>query len=480
MADFYMDPFTGNDNFDGDAPDKAWRTLMKASSYTFMPGDRLLFKAGGMWCGRLHLKGSGTKEAPIIVDSYGEGPKPIINGAGAEGLEAHNGVTVLLYNQDYWEINNLDITNDADEEGERWGIMVRWHDYGEGRHVYIRNCCIHDIRGCLMPRFRGDGIMVIASGSHIPTKYDDVLVENNSFRNIDRTAIVIWSQWAARGRVNFKMGLSYSLHSTIGPYLPNTNVVVRGNIIDTCAGDGILVQCTKDCLVEYNVASNCNAKNGYAFHDANVPIWPQNSDGFCMQYNEAYDTRSTADGQGYDIDFECYNTTVQYNYSHDNEGGFMLIMDEVYDTVIRYNISQNDGCALFDARNDGNALIYNNTFYMGSDRIFREKRAKGIGLMANNIFYCKEKAEITEWANYGYKSNCYYNLMPREDEEGAVVADPLFVEGGKGGIGRETLRGYALREDSPCREAGIVIPDNGGIDFFGNPVGEHPSIGAVQ
>ena len=47
MADFYMDPFTGNDNFDGDAPDKAWRTLMKASSYTFMPGDRLLFKAGG-------------------------------------------------------------------------------------------------------------------------------------------------------------------------------------------------------------------------------------------------------------------------------------------------------------------------------------------------------------------------------------------------------------------------------------------------
>ncbi len=480
MAVFYMDPFTGNDNFTGDAPDKAWRTLMKASAYTFMPGDRLLFRAGGIWQGHLHLKGSGTADAPITVGSYGEGPKPVIDGAGAAGLDANNGVTVLLYNQDYWEISGLEITNDAEEEGERWGIMVRWHDYGTGRHVYIRNCDIHDIRGCLRPRFRGDGIIVVASGSHIRTCYDDVLIEDNTFRNIDRTAIVIWSQWAERGRVNFKMGTGYSLHSTVGPYTPNTNVVVRGNVIDSCAGDGILVQCTKDCLVEYNVASNCNCKNGYRFHDANVPIWPQNSDGFVMQYNEAYDTKSTSDGQGYDIDFECYDTTVQYNYSHDNEGGFMLIMDEVYDTVIRYNISQNDGCAIFDARNEGYAAIYNNTFYMGSEKIFRDGRAKKNGLFANNIFYCKTPAEITEWGGYEFRSNCYYNLTPKAEESDAVVADPGFTAGGTGAVGRDTLKGYTLKADSPCKEKGIVIPDNGGIDFFGDPIGEKPSIGAVQ
>ena len=32
MADYYMDPLTGNDNFDGDAPDKAWRTLVNHPS----------------------------------------------------------------------------------------------------------------------------------------------------------------------------------------------------------------------------------------------------------------------------------------------------------------------------------------------------------------------------------------------------------------------------------------------------------------
>jgi len=358
--------------------------------------------------------------------------------------------------------------------------MVRWHDYGTGKHVYIRNCHIHDLAGCLRPRFKGDGILVTASGSRIPTSYDDVLVENNTFQNINRTAIIIWSQWSARGRVNFVRAMEYNMHTSVGPFVPCTNVVVRGNIMDTVAGDGILVGNTKDCLVEYNVASNCNCTNGYAFHDANVPIWPQNSDGFVMQYNEAYDTKSTADGQGYDIDFECYDTTVQYNYSHDNEGGFMLIMDEVYDTVIRYNISQNDACALFDARNEGYAAIYNNTFYMGCDKIFRDGKATENGLIANNIFYCPVPSKITTWGGYEYQANCYYNLEPQDKEDNAVVADPLFVAAGAGGIGRDTLTCYALQEGSPCKEAGVVIPDNGGIDFFGNEIGDHPSIGAVQ
>lgn len=35
---------------------------------------------------------------------------------------------------------------------------------------------------------------------------------------------------------------------------------------------------------------------------------------------------------------------MQYNYSHNNEGGFMLIMNGFPHTrpIIRYNISQND------------------------------------------------------------------------------------------------------------------------------------------
>ncbi|WP_458788369.1 hypothetical protein, partial [Vallitalea sediminicola] len=65
------------------------------------------------------------------------------------------------------------------------------------------------------------------------------------------------------------------------------------------------------------------------------------------QYNEAYLTHGTRDGQGFDCDYYSTGTTFQYNYSHDNEGGFMLVCSPKnstinYHSVIRYNISEND------------------------------------------------------------------------------------------------------------------------------------------
>lgn len=45
-----------------------------------------------------------------------------------------------------------------------------------------------------------------------------------------------------------------------------------------------------------------------------------------MQYNEVYGNRlGGGDGQGLDVDINCNDTVVQYNYSHDNEGGFVLV-----------------------------------------------------------------------------------------------------------------------------------------------------------
>ena len=40
------------------------------------PGDRLLFKRGGVWRGTLTAK-SGEKGRPVLYASYGKGPKPI-------------------------------------------------------------------------------------------------------------------------------------------------------------------------------------------------------------------------------------------------------------------------------------------------------------------------------------------------------------------------------------------------------------------
>jgi hypothetical protein len=64
----------------------------------------------------------------------------------------------------------------------------------------------------------------------------------------------------------------------------------------------------------------------------------------------------------------------------------------------------------------------------------------------------------------------------------AIVADPRFVGARKMAPGREILRRFGLASDSPCIGKGIVVKDNGGKDFFGNPVPANapPTIGAFQ
>ncbi|MEI8291518.1 MAG: hypothetical protein WCH99_18765, partial [Verrucomicrobiota bacterium] len=95
-ATYFVDDTSGNDLNSGLNSRTAWQSLAKVSSVTFQPGDKILFKAGGSWLGQLQLKGSGNDAEPIIVDSYGQGNRPFINGDGYKAA-------VLLHSVSGWE-----------------------------------------------------------------------------------------------------------------------------------------------------------------------------------------------------------------------------------------------------------------------------------------------------------------------------------------------------------------------------------------
>ncbi|HFR3727284.1 TPA: cell surface protein, partial [Streptococcus suis] len=86
--------------------------------------------------------------------------------------------------------------------------------------------------------------------------------------------------------------------------------------------------------------------------------------------NESFRTHGVQDGQGLDLDHVSNNSVMQYNYSHDNEGGFMLIMNwyEQTSPTVRYNISQNDKDKIFELARGGaqGTAIYNNTIFSDS------------------------------------------------------------------------------------------------------------------
>jgi hypothetical protein len=101
-------------------------------------------------------------------------------------------------------------------------------------------------------------------------------------------------------------------------------VVVRGNSLYDIGGDGIVVVATDGAVVEDNVVAHANQRSeGY-----NVAIWAWSADNTLIQQNEAYGTKGQRDGEGFDSDWNSRNTMIQYNYSHDNDGGFLLICNE--------------------------------------------------------------------------------------------------------------------------------------------------------
>ena len=80
---YYLDASIGKTDGDGLTPDNAFDSLEDVNAKTFQPGDQILIKAGTQYTGTLWPKGSGREGYPIVIDMYGEGDKPLIDGGGA-------------------------------------------------------------------------------------------------------------------------------------------------------------------------------------------------------------------------------------------------------------------------------------------------------------------------------------------------------------------------------------------------------------
>jgi len=481
---FYVDSRDGEDTNAGTSSEAAWKTLAKANATTFLPGDRILLKSSSVWEGQLWPKGSGEEGKPITVGMYGGGVKPVINGGGT--VED----AVLLKNQEYWEISDLEITNSGPQRAERRAVHVALENYGEAHHIYIRSLTIHDVNGVDNVKPNG-GINYTSMGDKTPSRFIDLRIENNEIYHVDRSGIFGWADSWVRSKWN-----------------PSLGVVVRGNQLHDIGGDGIVVVATDGALVEHNVVGHANQRSeGY-----NVAIWAWSADNTVIQHNEAYGTKGQRDGEGFDSDWNSRNTVIQYNYSHDNDGGFLLICNEGghspkesagnTGTIVRYNISQNDrtrGINIAGPVRD--SLIYNNTIYVRPERVVDMLLFSNwhgwseSSHFYNNIFYVAGTARfsygISRAADGAYDTahgfgeskgnlfdaNVYYGIEAPAHDPDALAADPKLVAPGQGTMGILSLTGYRLQPTSRSRKTGRSVEKNGGHDFWGNAV---PSCGATD
>lgn len=554
---YYVSSLHGRDGNNGTSEDTPFYSLQKVNELQLKPGDRILLECGSVFTnGYLHLyEQSGSEEAPIIIDQYGQGEAPVIdtNGQGVwyqnygnvldSPTHVNHGYvssSILLYDTEYIEINNLEIVNDAADIDavyneahamNRTGVAAVAQNKGTIDHIHLNGLNIHDVYGNVYDKHMNNGGIyftaaiprsaVLENGEFVSetgiSRYDDVLIENCSVRKVNRWGIAVgytgyWKKFTQK-EISDEAIAEYG----------SSNVVIRNNYVKDSGGDAITAMYCDRPLIEYNISDGAGQQiNTEDYVNAEgrggrvaAAIWPWKCKNAVFQYNEAFDTANgdmgNDDAQAWDAD-SGDGTLYQYNYSHNNSGGcVMFCLGQAYQNTFRYNISQNDLKGAMDIAGNPDAHVYNNVFYMKEGVPFVRQRTNGGNMVAENniIYYAGDEpmADAEGWTKKGsvnliYDNNLYYNYasVPAGDEH-AVTADAgarIFRNAGSGPestkgwiyrhndpAARSMFDGYKLAENSPAIGAGKVITDLNGkelcaADFFGNPISasETPDIGA--
>lgn len=422
---YYVDATNGNDANDGLSATRAWKSLERANQVTFRSGERLLLKRGEVFGGELEVTGKGTSAQPVVVDAYGEGDKPCIAG-NDQSLYA-----MRILNSDYVTVQNLEIVNTGSQPlPGRTGVKIECHNYGVSHNITVNNLTIRDVNGSLVKELGGgSGIYIVNGGESVVSRFDSLLIENCHILRCARNAM-IWNGYHDRRN-----------------WHPSKHTIVRNNLIEEVPGDGIVPIGCDSTLIEYNVMRDC--PEILPATEAAAGIWPWSCDNTIIQFNEVSDHKAPWDAQGFDCDYNSTNTVIQYNYSHDNYGGMVLICDSGergfslgnQNSIVRYNISIGDGVRPNETRigmfSPGihlagpvkNTLIERNIVHLNVKPSAAIDRSMVVSdswdgyadstFIKKNIFYTAETSQftMTESTNNDFSGNWYlgtYTVLPSD------------------------------------------------------------------
>ncbi len=413
-TNYYIDSKKGSNGNIGTQENKPWKTLNMLNAVVFKPGDVIHFKRGGYWKGSFQPEGSGNKMAPIIVKAYGDDPNaPIIDGKGMVG----KGV-IYLYNQSYWEINDLEIINDSKKEGDRRGVCV---EAGRGAgvlsHIYLKNLHIHHIKGIVgqsreAKRTSGIAFSTLDITSGV-SRFDDIWIDGCVIHDCDNQGIV--TEWIRRGEP-YPGTSKWHL-------MKITNARITNNLIYNISKNAMILRLFENGLVENNLCHN--TATGYDGEGmTGNTIFTAACEATVFQFNEGYANISPgADGSLYDADLQSPNTVWQYSYSHHNAHGLFWTCTVQQDSgiICRNNISYKDKNIIFCINYPITFTeMYNNTVLLDSSRtplLISERRKGGEGTRA-----------------YSFKNNIIYgqigdrNYLLREDGYTRDISDNEFFE----------------------------------------------------
>ncbi|KAB7791075.1 immunoglobulin-like domain-containing protein [Bifidobacterium leontopitheci] len=548
-TDYYIDAENGKDTNAGTSADAAWQNLTKANETTFQPGDRILLKSGSTWHKQqLWPKGSGSDGKPITITAYGDSDarpyiatdgnvvQPFDSGVG--GRSPHKnpdtvGLTgaIVLRNQQYWEINNVELSNDNDfdtditaQDGNIWdgiSVSINADKFPEGtaaadtvmHHFRINDVYVHNTdAGAQWQSIYAAGVDFQVFGSKTVTDYaehgyyfDDVRIENNTFKNVDLNAIQFGFNWMGKdGGYTDETG---KYHEGWEDYwvrsrdLYSRNLYIGHNYMESIGQGAVQVGHTKDAVIEYNEINGFLAR----YTEVSCALYMWASADSVMRYNEVYNgPAGQYDGTPWDLEYTNFNVTYEYNYSHDNKAGWMAYMGNSGNSIARYNLSINDNGVLLKnmlSTNYSPTYIANNVLVYDASKggHFHDEVLKDTVYFLNNVFYNTATDQPTQWSRKEgaldkavFSNNDFYEAGGKQSDtqpadKNGLEVDPKFA-GFSGGT--DTPAGkladvtpkFKLADDSPLIDAGRYNAHLGTADMFGTQLyyGDAPDIGIAE
>jgi hypothetical protein len=470
-----------------------WNTLASVSAATFSPGDHLYFKRGMTCDGILEPLGSGTTASPIIIDAYGSGAQPIIDG----GM---NTAAVQLIGQQGWEINNLEIVG-----GNQYGVYIAGNAPNTAyTHFRLTNLNVH-------------GAHYVSSGNDSGEVFITIGNTGETFNDVVMDGVL-----AHDSQVFYGIFIDAGVFAT-GPPLLGNNVTVQNSTAYNLSGIGITLFVVTNGLMQNNVVHNtgqCPLTPGCG---SNTPGGLM--DLYCqtciIQNNESYSIQDWSPWDGGDFDIDVWNTNniVQYNYGHDAAGYCVSVFSASNavgtSNTIRYNVSSNnaqmanigDPGEIFMRTWDGGTIngieVYNNTFYWNPatpgpafDTVDASYSGTNPNIFKNNIIYSTVPYLTQTTTDFLLDNNIYWTTGAAPDwningtdytdlasyqkasaqDAQSLYTDPMLNTPSYHTIGRPTAA-FNLLPGSPASGAGVNVCISatgtcsmGTQDFWGNPL----------
>lgn len=318
-------------------------SLEAANALTLQPGDAVLFKGGSICTGTFTPQGSGTADAPITIDAYdaAKDNRARIDAKGAD--EA-----LLLRNVQHYVIRNLELTNTAGDDTDyaelRYGLRVINQDQGTLTGFDVANLYVHDVLGYdpkdVNNSKKATGIRFEVLGGAVKSKFSGVEIAYNELRHVNRSGIVVFTDWWNREEAEYWGGSFYA----------QDPIHIHDNFLTDIGGDGIVVWAAPDSIIENNTLENAaNEHGGRVENSHNAGIWAWVADRIIFRNNHVFDMHrsdTNNDGAAFDADTGGTNQVFEHNLTHDNDGGFMMYCGcwgLSTNITARYNISLNDG-----------------------------------------------------------------------------------------------------------------------------------------